>query len=83
MMLQTVTAKGQVTLRRELLSHMGIGPGDRIVLDKTDSGEVRIKAARPTGSISDIFGMFEGCADRAYTIEEINDAIAAGWADKP
>jgi len=30
----TVTAKGQVTLRRELLDHLGVRPGDRIDVDK-------------------------------------------------
>jgi hypothetical protein len=29
----TVTARGQVTFRKEVLQHLGIGPGDKIELD--------------------------------------------------
>ena len=29
----TVTAKGQVTLRKELLKHLGVRPGEKIVID--------------------------------------------------
>ena len=30
----TVTAKGQITLRKEVLRHLGIGPGDKIAVDQ-------------------------------------------------
>jgi hypothetical protein len=29
----TVTAKGQVTLRRDLLEHLGVRPGEKITVD--------------------------------------------------
>ena len=29
----TVTAKGQITLRREVLEHLGVRPGDKIDVD--------------------------------------------------
>ena len=34
----TVTAKGQITLRKELLKHLGVQPGDKIVVDKLPDG---------------------------------------------
>ena len=83
MLTQAVTAKGQVTLKRELLQHLGVKPGDRIAFDKTADGELRVRAAKPTGSISDVFGMLAGKSDRVVTIEEMNVAIAAGWAGEP
>ena len=30
----TVTAKGQVTLKQDLLKHLGVGPGEKIEADK-------------------------------------------------
>jgi hypothetical protein len=46
------------------------------------NGRVEIRAARKTGKISDAFGClkYEG---RAFSIEEINDAIERGWAGLP
>jgi bifunctional DNA-binding transcriptional regulator/antitoxin component of YhaV-PrlF toxin-antitoxin module len=50
----TVTAKGQVTLRRDLLKHLGVQPGEKIIVDKLPDGRIEIKASRPTGKISDV-----------------------------
>ena len=30
----TVTAKGQVTLRKEILKHLGVRPGEKFAVDK-------------------------------------------------
>lgn len=43
----SVTMKGQITLKRDLLAHLGIKPGERIELDKLPGGELRVKAACP------------------------------------
>ncbi|EQD68233.1 transcriptional regulator, AbrB, partial [mine drainage metagenome] len=48
---QTVTAKGQVTLKRDLLHHLGVKPGERIDFHKLPGGELRVRAIRPTGRI--------------------------------
>jgi AbrB family looped-hinge helix DNA binding protein len=52
----TVTAKGQVTLRKDILMHLGLQPGDRITVDKLPDGRIEVRAAPPTGGISDVFG---------------------------
>ena len=83
MLTQAVTARGQVTLKRELLQHLGVKPGDRIAFDKAADGELRVRAVKPNGSISDVFGMLAGKSDRVLTIEEMNEVIAAGWAGEP
>jgi AbrB family looped-hinge helix DNA binding protein len=53
---QTVTAKGQVTLHKNLLEHLGLHPGEKLTVDKLPDGRIEMKAARPTGKISDAFG---------------------------
>jgi len=75
-----VTAKGQITLKREFLQHLGIRPGERIALDKVPGGELRIRATRPTGTIDEFLGLLAGKTTKVATIEEINEAAAAGWA---
>jgi antitoxin component of MazEF toxin-antitoxin module len=76
----TVTSKGQVTLKRDLLQHLGVEPGERIDVEKLPNGELRIRAMQPTGSIDDFLGMLAGKTRKIATIEEINEAAAAGWA---
>lgn len=52
---QSVTAKGQVTLKRDLLRHLGIKPGERVSFEKLPGGELRVRAARPVGSLDAFF----------------------------
>jgi len=75
-----VTMKGQVTLKRDLLQHLGIKPGERVEFDKLPGGELRVKAARPAGSIDSLIGRHAGKVQKPLTIEEMNDIAAAGWA---
>ncbi len=57
---QAITAKGQVTLNRDLLQHLGVNPGERIDFDKLPGGELRVRAARPTGTIAIFIGRHAG-----------------------
>ncbi|RWA37009.1 AbrB/MazE/SpoVT family DNA-binding domain-containing protein [Xylella fastidiosa] len=82
MVSQAVTVKGQVTLKRDLLRHLGINPGERIDFEKLPGGELRIRAARPTGTIDGFVHALDGKVKmkKPLTIEEMNDIAAAGWA---
>jgi bifunctional DNA-binding transcriptional regulator/antitoxin component of YhaV-PrlF toxin-antitoxin module len=78
----TLTARGQVTLRKEVLQHLGIQPGQKIELDLLPGGQGMIKAAKPTGQIDSFVGMLAGRSKKVATLEEINDAAARGWAGR-
>ncbi len=78
----TVTAKGQITLRKELLQHLGVEPGQKIMIDKLPDGGIAVRAERKTGTISDLVGMLKRPGQPCLSIEEINEAIAEGWAGK-
>jgi len=78
----TVTAKGQVTLRKDLLRHLGVGPGEKINVDMLPDGRVEIRAAGRTGRISDVFGLLKREGGPRLSIEEMNEVIADGWAGK-
>jgi AbrB family looped-hinge helix DNA binding protein len=76
----TVTARGQVTFRKDVLQHLGIRPGEKIELDKLPGGRVTLRAARPPGTIDSFLGLLAGKTQKVASIEEINEAAAAGWA---
>jgi AbrB family looped-hinge helix DNA binding protein len=78
----TVTAKGQVTLRKELLEHLGVHPGEKLSVEKLPNGRIEVKAARPTGKISDAFDFLKRKDGPSLSIEEMNKIIADGWAGK-
>jgi AbrB family looped-hinge helix DNA binding protein len=78
----TVSAKGQVTLPKNLLKHLGVRPGEKIAFVKLADGRIEMTATRPTGKISDVFGMLKKEGRRSLSIEEINRFAADGWAGK-
>ena len=78
----TVTARGQVTFRKDVLQHLGIKPGDKIELELLPDGRGVLKAAQRTGTIEGFVGLLAGRTKKVATIEEINAAITHGWADK-
>lgn len=75
----TVTAKGQVTLRKDLLKHLGVHPGEKITVDKLPDGQIVVKAAQPSGKVSDAFDMLKRKDGPRLSIEEINEIAARGW----
>ncbi len=76
----TVTAKCQVTLKRDLLQHLGVKPGEQVDLEKLPGGELRLRAARPAGSIDGFLGLLAGKTDKVATLDEMKEVAAAGWA---
>jgi bifunctional DNA-binding transcriptional regulator/antitoxin component of YhaV-PrlF toxin-antitoxin module len=77
-----VNAKGQVTLSRDMLTHLGIHPGDNVVVDKLPHGRIEIRAVRPTGRISDVFDFLKKKDGRSLSIEDMNKIGTAGTGDK-
>ncbi len=80
MSILTVTAKGQVTLKKDILRHLGIAPGDRISIDKLPNGRVEVKASPKTGDISDVFGLLKRDGTPTLSLDEIDAIAADGWA---
>jgi hypothetical protein len=77
----TVTARGQVRFRREVLQHLRIQPGDRIELALLPGGHVMLSAARPPASIDGFIGLLAGRTGKIASIDEISAASARAWAD--
>jgi AbrB family looped-hinge helix DNA binding protein len=78
----TVTARGQVTFRKDVLHHLGIKPGEKIELDKLPDGRVALRAAKPPGTIDGFLGLLAGKTKTVATLDEISEASADGWAGR-
>ena len=77
----TITAKGQVTLRREVLEHLGVGPGEQIDVTKLPDGRIEVRAAAK-GEISSLFGMLKKKGRKPLSIDEISEITKQGWSGK-
>jgi antitoxin PrlF len=76
----TVTARGQVTFRKDVLQHLGIRPGEKSELEKQPDGTVTLRAARPLGKIDNFLGLLAGRTRKVATLDEIREAAAVCWS---
>jgi len=76
MAIVSITSRGQVTLRKEILQHVGIKPGEKLEIELLPGGEFRGRAVRKKGRIEDLAGFLKGKTNGAsLTIEEMDEAI--------
>ena len=74
----TVTSKGQITLRRELLQYLGIAPGQQVEVAKLAHGMLALHA-KPSAGLE----TFAGCLPpppKALSVDQINTLVANAWA---
>jgi bifunctional DNA-binding transcriptional regulator/antitoxin component of YhaV-PrlF toxin-antitoxin module len=74
----TVTAKGQVTLRRAVRDHLGVTPGAKISVSLLENGRVELVAAAAGGDIKSLRGALHRAGQRPVSLEEMQEAIEAG-----
>ena len=75
----TVTTKGQITLRKEVLGHLGVRPGDKLDVDLLKEGRLELRPKRGTSAAA-VFGMLARPGTPRLSIEDLNEAAASGWA---
>ena len=78
----TVTSRGQVTFRKDVLRHLGVQPGEKIEVDKLPDGRLTRRAARPSAGIEGFVGKLAGKTSKVVSLEDIENAASAGWSDK-
>ena len=77
-----ITAKGQITLRKEVLRHLGVEPGEKVVVDFLPAGRAELRAAVSAASIDGFIGCLRRPGSRPLSIEEIAGIAAQGWAGR-
>ena len=73
-----VTAKGQITLRRAVLAHLGVVPGDRIGVSLLENGRVELAASAAGDDIRCLRGALRRPGQQPVSLEEMQEAIEAG-----
>ena len=79
----TVTSKGQVTLRKALLAHLGIQPGQRVDVEVLPGGRLEFHAEQATGSTNGSTGLLAGRSARRPSWAGFTDADDSGSAAPP
>ena len=74
----TIDNEGELTLGEDILSYLRVAPGQQIIAEKLPNGRIVLRAA--SGKVSDAFGALRREGQPTLTIEEMNEAIARGWA---
>ena len=74
----TVTAKGQVTLRRAVLNHLGVVPGAKVSVSLLENGRIELVAAAVRDDIKSLRGALRRSGRRRVSLEEMQKAIEAG-----
>ena len=76
----TVNAEGKITLRKEGLDHLGVGPGDEVDIDLLPGRRLQLRR-KCRASVASVSGMLARPGTPKLSIEQINEIAASGWAD--
>ena len=78
----TVTTKGQITLKQDLLRHLNVAPGQKVQVEKLPDGRLMVQPAVQTGSINNFIGSLEQKGGPRFTIAQIKKITEDAWAGK-
>lgn len=74
----TVTSKGQITIKKDLLRHLGAEPGDQLQVTLLPQGRLEVRAA-PAQPMDHFIGVLAGQTQKVASLAEISAAAARGW----
>lgn len=77
-----VTAKGQITLKREVLDHLGIRPGDEVEVNLQSRREATLHPISGKLPIQAVFGMFENTTGKSYSLDDLDEAVAESYTKR-
>jgi bifunctional DNA-binding transcriptional regulator/antitoxin component of YhaV-PrlF toxin-antitoxin module len=79
----TITGKGQFTLNKGLMEHLGIRPGEKVSVTRTPEG-LNITAVKNKLSIDEVLQKIDKIMenrDMTSSIDDINHTIAEGYVN--
>ena len=72
----TVTAKGQITLPKDVREHLRVGTGDRVAFVIDEDGRVRVEAVQ--GDVRRLRGRLRRPGAPSVSLEAMQEAIERG-----
>ena len=78
----TITSKGQVTFRKEVLDQLGVRPGDKISVELVGPGRVEVRPVRPAATLEGFIGCLKRVGTPTLSLDEIMNLARDGWAGK-
>lgn len=76
------TSKGQITLRKGVLEHMGFHAGDRLEVVMLPGGRVQLGPVRARKPMSSLFGLYEPRPGPPVLDKELQAGIAQGAVER-
>ena len=70
-----VTAKGQVTLRKSVLAHLGVAPGQKLRVSLLPKGRVALASATDVHDIRELRGALRRARQRRVSLKDMQTAI--------
>jgi bifunctional DNA-binding transcriptional regulator/antitoxin component of YhaV-PrlF toxin-antitoxin module len=80
----TLSGRGQFTLNKGFLEHLGVKPGEQVSINKMPDGKLEISAKKDKWTVNEAKEYFRtllGESKIHLTIDEMNDAIADGYVE--
>lgn len=77
----SITAKGQITLKRSVLQHLDVKPGEKVDVTLLPDGRVELRPAGRKPDISRLRGILKRPGQRVVSLEEMQQAIEEGAAE--
>ncbi|MDR2187475.1 MAG: AbrB/MazE/SpoVT family DNA-binding domain-containing protein [Azonexus sp.] len=78
----TLSGRGQFTLNKGLMEHLGVKPGEQVSIHKMPDGKLEVSATKNKWTVEEAKAYFRAlfAENKIHaTIDEINDAIIAGY----
>lgn len=76
----TLTAKGQFTLNKPLLEHLGIKAGEKVIIKKLPNGSVNLEAEKNQIDILSLAGIAK--TDIRLTDDELDESIRQSYIQR-
>jgi bifunctional DNA-binding transcriptional regulator/antitoxin component of YhaV-PrlF toxin-antitoxin module len=70
-----ITSKGQLTLRKAVLNHLRVKPGEKVGIALLPEGRVELRPATETPDIQALRGLLRRPGQQAASLDEMQDAI--------
>ncbi|MCL1900309.1 MAG: AbrB/MazE/SpoVT family DNA-binding domain-containing protein, partial [Promicromonosporaceae bacterium] len=74
------TAKGQITLKKDILAALGLRPGEKVIAEPQETGGVLLRPARKPTDWAEMTGLLHREDAASLSVEEMNVIISKGWA---